>query len=133
MALTNISVQHLLIFGLSKLAADVVLFEPEVRVLSPGVNAVYAYEIYDGLKDDTANLQMAAAVIRDGKVVYQGPFTPVTATPKSGAKLRAIPIAGTLALGADMPAGRYTLEVTVRGRDAKKLERKQWLDFDIRR
>ena len=61
---------------------DGVLLEPEVRVLSPGVNAVYAYEIYDGLKDDNPELQMAAAVIRDGKVVYQSPFTPVTATPK---------------------------------------------------
>jgi len=42
-----------------------------------------------------------------------------------GSKLRAIPIARTLALGADMPAGPYTLEVTVRGRNSKKLEREQ--------
>ena len=52
-------------------------------MLSPGGQAVYAYEIYDGLKDDDPNLQMAAAVIRDGKVVYQSPFTPVTASPKT--------------------------------------------------
>jgi len=77
---------------------------------------------------------MAVAVIRDGKVVYQGPFTSVTATPKpAGSRLRAIPIAGTLALGADMPAGPYTLEVAVRGRNSRKLERKQWLEFEIRR
>jgi hypothetical protein len=58
----------------------------------------------------------------------------VTANPKaSGTKMRAIPIAGTLALGADMPAGPYTLEVVVRRPNAKKLERKQWLDFEIRR
>jgi len=30
-----------------------------------------------------------------------------------------------------MPAGPYTLEVT--GRNSKKLERKQWLEFEIRR
>jgi hypothetical protein len=32
-----------------------------------------------------------------------------------------------------MPAGRYTLEVIVRGANGKKVERKQWLDFEIRR
>ena len=112
---------------------DAVLLEPEVRVLSPGDNAVYAFEIYDGLKDDNPDLQMATAVIRDGKIVYQSPFAPVTASPKSGGTMRVIPIAGTLALGSDMPAGPYTLEVTVRGRNAKKLERKQWLNFEIRR
>jgi VWFA-related protein len=113
--------------------ADGVLLEPEVRVLSPGDNAVYAFEIYDGLKDDNPDLQMSTAVIRDGKVVYQSPFAPVAATPKSGGKLRAIPVAGTLALAPDMPDGPYTLEVTVRAGTARKGERKQWLDFEIRR
>jgi len=112
---------------------DAVLLTPEVRVLSPGDKAVYAYEIYDGLKDDTAGLQMATALIREGKILYQSPFAPVTASPKGGGKMRAIPIAGTLALGTDMPAGPYTLQVTVRRPNAKKLERKQWLDFEIRR
>ena len=42
-------------------------------------------------------------------------------------------ISGQLALGKDMPAGSYTLEVIVRGKDEGKLERKQWLDFEIRR
>jgi hypothetical protein len=32
-----------------------------------------------------------------------------------------------------MPAGPYTLEVAVRGRNSRKLERKQWLEFEIRR
>jgi VWFA-related protein len=113
--------------------ADPVLFEPEVRVLSPGTQATYAYEIYDGLKDDNPDLQMATAVIRDGKVVYQSPFTPVTATPRAGDKVRTIPIAGTLTLGRDMPAGPYTLEVIVRRQHGKKLvDRKQWLNFEIR-
>lgn len=112
--------------------ADAVLLEPEVRVLSPGVEAVYVYEIYDGLKDADPALEMSAAVIRDGKVVYQGPFTPVKASPKSGDALRTIPIAGKLTLGRDMPAGPYTLEVIVRGRDGKKLERRQWVDFEVR-
>ncbi len=114
--------------------AEAVLLEPEVRVLEPGTDAVYAYEIYDGLKpEDAGHLQMATALLREGKVVYQSPFSPVTAAPRAGKKLRAIPIAGKLALGKDMPAGPYTLEVIVRGKDERKLERKQWLDFEIRR
>ena len=112
---------------------DGVLLEPEVRVLSPGDHAVYAFEIYDGLKDANPDLQLSTAVIRDGKVVYQSPFTPVTAAPKSGGRMRAIPVAGTLDLAPDMPAGPYTLEVTVRPANARKAERKQWLDFEIRR
>jgi hypothetical protein len=56
----------------------------------------------------------------------------VTTSSTSKTKMRAIPVAGTLNLGADMPAGPYTLEVTVRGKNAKKLERKQWLDFEVR-
>jgi VWFA-related protein len=113
--------------------ADGVLLEPEVRVLSPGDNAVYAFEIYDGVKNDNPDLQMATAVIRDGKVVYQSPFAPVTANSKAGGPMRAIPVAGTLALAPDMATGPYTLEVTVRETKPKKIERKQWLDFEIRR
>jgi VWFA-related protein len=114
--------------------AEAVLLEPQVRVLEPGTDAVYAYEIYDGLKQkDAAQLQMATALLRDGKVVYQSEFSPVATGPREGAKVRAIPVAGKLALGKDMPAGPYTLEVIVRGKDQKKLERRQWLDFEIRR
>ena len=114
--------------------AEAVLVEPEVRVLEAGTDAVYVYEIYDGLEpDDAAQLQMGTALLRDGKVVFQSPFSPVTASPREGGTLRAIPIAGKLGLGKDMPAGPYTLEVIVRGRNAKKLERRQWLDFEVRR
>jgi hypothetical protein len=52
---------------------DGVLRETRVRVLSRGDRAFYAYEIYDGLKDDYPDLQMATSVIRDGRIVYQRP------------------------------------------------------------
>ena len=114
--------------------ADVVLFEPEVRILSPGVNAVYTYQIYDGLKDKNPDLQMATAVIRNGTVVYRSAFTPVTTSVKSDGTMRAIPIVGTLTIGADMPAGAYTLQVIVQTREKKKIdERTQSVDFEIRR
>jgi len=76
---------------------------------------------------------MGTALLREGQVVYQSPFSPVTAAPRGDSKLRAIPIAGKLALGKDMPAGPYTLEVVVHSKGAKKLEHRQWLDFEIRR
>jgi VWFA-related protein len=114
--------------------ADDVLLEPQVRVLEPGTEAVYAYEIYDGLKPaDAENLQMATTLLRDGRVVYQSAFSAVTPPARQGGKVRAIPIAGKLALGRDMPAGAYTLEVIVRGHDRAKFERRQWLDFEVRR
>ena len=114
--------------------ADVVLFEPEVRILSPGVNAVYAYEIFDGLKDKDSDLQMATAVIRNGTVVYRSAFTPVTTSVKSDGTMRVIPIVGTLSIGTDMPAGSYMLQVIVQRREKKKIdERTQSVDFEIRR
>jgi VWFA-related protein len=114
--------------------AEAVLIEPQLRILEPGSEAVYAYEIYDGLKPSAAQgLEMATALLRDGRVVYQSPFAPVTTAPRQGRKVRAIPVAGKLALGPDMPSGPYTLEVIVRGKDAKKRERRQWLDFEVRR
>jgi VWFA-related protein len=109
-----------------------VLVEPEVRVLAPGSSAVYAYEVYDGLKDADRQLQASMAVSRDGKVIHQSPFTPVNTGAKSGDQVRVIPIGGQLTLGSDMAAGAYTLEVIVRGQDKKKFERTQWLDFEIR-
>ena len=63
--------------------ADGVLPDPAERVLSPRDNAVYAFEIYDGVKNDNSDLQRATAVIRDGKVLYQSPFAPVTANATS--------------------------------------------------
>jgi hypothetical protein len=108
------------------------LVEPEVRVLAPGSSAVYAYEVYDGLKGADRQLQASMAVSRDGKVIYQSPFTPVNVGEKSGDQVRVIPMGGHLTLKSDMAAGSYTLEVIVRGQDKKKFERTQWLDFEIR-
>jgi hypothetical protein len=102
-------------------------------MLTPGSEAVYAYEIYNGLKSSADGLESAIALLRHGRLVYQGPFLPVTAAPRQGQSVRAIPVTGKLALDADMPTGSYTLEGIVRGQDAKTLERRQWIDFEIRR
>ena len=65
--------------------AEAVLLEPEVRVLQPGTDAVYAYEIDDGLDPQkSSGLQMGTALLREGKVVYQSPFAPVATAPPQG-------------------------------------------------
>jgi hypothetical protein len=45
--------------------------------------------------------------------------------------VRVIPIAGLLSLGADVPPGAYTLQVTV-GADRKR-RAVQWADLEVRR
>ena len=113
--------------------SNAVLVEPELRLLTPGSRAVYAYEVYDGLKNADGHLEASTVVSRDGKVIYQSPFTPVNAGPRSGDQVRVIPIGGQLTLGSDMANGPYTLQVIVRRQDKKNFQRTQWLDFEIRR
>ena len=115
------------------LASDA-LGDPSVRIFEPGSEVVYAYEIYDGRRDAADDrLMMSTALLRDAKVVYENEPTPVNAR-SANSTVRVIPIAGRLALGHDVPAGTYTLQVTVnqRGGGTKGVAR-QWIDFDVRR
>jgi VWFA-related protein len=107
-----------------------VLGEPAVRVFEPGSEVVYAYEIYDGLRGAaTERIQMSTSLLRDGRVLYESPWTPVRAR-AAEAGPRVIPIAGRLSLGHDVPPGPYTLQVNVSadGRHAA-----QWVDLEVRR
>ena len=72
---------------------------------------------------------MRTTLLRNGKVVYEGPAQPVEA-PDKASKVRVIPIGGLLSLGQDMPPGTYTLQVTV-GAD-KKRRATQWVDLEVR-
>jgi VWFA-related protein len=113
------------------LAADT-LGEPSVRIFGPGSDVVYAYEIYDGLGAAAERLTMSAALMRDGKVLYESESTPVDARVQD-TSVRVIPIAGRLSLGHDVPPGAYTLQVTVRERrGGKERTARQWVDFDVR-
>ena len=107
---------------------------PRCACSHPACNAVYAYEIYDGLKDDNPDLQMASRrdSRRQGRLpepVHTGDGEPEGLAARC-ARFR---LPARWRSGPTCPPGRYTLEVTVRGRKGKKLERKQWLDFEIRR
>ena len=75
---------------------------------------------------------MSTALLRDAKVVYENEPAPVDAPSGNGA-VRVIPIAGRLSLGRDVPAGSYTLQVTVaEPRGGKKGVARQWIDFEVR-
>ena len=107
-----------------------VLGRPTLRIFGPGTDVVFAYEVYDGLDEKKAQaLEMRTTLLRNGRVVYEGPTEPVVA-PKTEAKIRVIPIGGLLSLGHDMPPGTYTLEVTV-GADRKR-RASQWVDLEVR-
>jgi hypothetical protein len=109
------------------------LLGPTIRILHPGAKAIYAYEIYDGL-GDTANLQMSATLIRNGKEVYRSAAEPVKAPP-ADKKVRVISIGGSLDLGKDMPSGPYSLQVDVSRQRNGRVDRRasQWVDFEVRR
>lgn len=108
-----------------------VLGEPSVRIFGPGSDVVYAYEIYDGLRGEAAaRLQMSTSLLRDGRVLYESPWTPVRAR-AAGETPRVIPIAGKLSLGGDVPPGPYTLQVNVTSEGRRRAA--QWVDLEVRR
>jgi hypothetical protein len=122
--------------GAAEAERDDVLGAPPVRIFRPGSQVVYAYQIYDGLSGEEAgDLRVSSALLRDGRVLYRSAETPaapvsVTTTPH-GNEPRAIPIAGLLSLGADVPPGPYTLQVIATA--GKTRVAAGFGDFEVRR
>jgi VWFA-related protein len=114
-----------------QISHDNVLGAPTLRIYEPGSNVIYAYEVYDGLsEDDRAALAMSTALLRDGKVLYESPASPIKA---AGNPMRVIPIGGMLSLGKDVPPGTYSLEVRVGRRDKPQQTAQQWTEFEVRK
>jgi hypothetical protein len=112
---------------------DDVLGAPPVRIFKPGTKVVYAYQIYDGLDDETV-VQVSTALLREGKALYRSPATPIAPRPpkpKGKDAARVVPIAGLLTLGDDVPPGPYTLQVIVSA--GTKKTALQFADFEVRR
>ncbi|HZA36006.1 MAG TPA: hypothetical protein VE505_13800, partial [Vicinamibacterales bacterium] len=96
-------------------------------------DVVYAYEIYDGLDaDNAAHLEMSTSLLRDGRVLYESPWSAVRARPRTG-DTRVIPIAGRLSLGADVPHGPYTLQVSVSQNEngRRRMRADGWVDLEV--
>jgi VWFA-related protein len=108
-----------------------ILGKPTLRIFKPGSDVVYAYEVYDGLDEKRSEaLEMRTTLLRNGRVVYEGPSEPVKAKKKTS-RIRIIPIAGLLSLGDDVPAGTYTLQVSVAA--DKKRRASGWVDLEVRK
>jgi len=114
---------------------DDVLGEPPVRIFRPGSQVVYAYQIYDGLAgDEAADLRVSSALLRDGRVLYRSPETIAAVAAVAGphgTEPRAIPVAGLLSLGTDVPPGTYALQVIATA--GKKKVAVGFADFEVRR
>ena len=109
------------------------LGEPSLRIFQRGTDVVYAYEIYDGLDaDNAAHLEMSTSLLRDGRVLYESPWSAVRARPRTG-DTRVIPIAGRLSLGADVPHGPYTLQVSVSQNEngRRRMRADGWVDLEV--
>ena len=108
-----------------------ILGKPTLRIFTPGSEVVYAYEVYDGLDEKRSQaLEMRTTLLRNGRVVYEGPSEPIKAQKKTS-RVRTIPIAGLLSLGDDVPAGTYTLQVSVAA--DKKRRASGWVDLEVRK
>jgi VWFA-related protein len=115
-----------------QISHDNVLGAPTLRIYEPGSNVIYAYEVYDGLSEGArAALAMSTALLRDGKVLYESPASPIKAAATD--RLRVIPIGGMLSLGKDVPPGTYSLEVRVSRRDNPEQVAQQWTEFEVRK
>ncbi len=124
--------------GPAVLAADAigdgVLGEPAIKIFKAGSEVVYTCEIYDGRGKRDEGFSTRATLLRDGRAFYTTPPSPVGAAPKDAKPVGAVPVGGRLSLGAKLPRGTYTLQVSVRprsggGRDGQA---SQWVDFEVR-
>lgn len=105
---------------------------PWVRIFNAGSDAVYTYEIYDGVTDATNTLSTVAVLLRDGQLVFTGPVSSISR--RNGSAVRAVPVAGRLSFSSATPPGSYTLRVTVSHHRGGRLVRQhdQWASFEVR-
>jgi VWFA-related protein len=124
--------------GPAVLAADAigdgVLGEPAIKIFKAGSEVVYTCEIYDGRGKREEGFSTQATLLRDGRPFYTTPPSPVGAAPKDAKPVGAVPVGGTLSLGAKLPRGTYTLQVSVgpRSGNARDRQASQWVDFEVR-
>jgi VWFA-related protein len=112
---------------------DMVFGEPWVRIFRPGSDAIYSYEIYDGVSDGSITLTTVAALLRDGRTLYEGPVSPLRRAAAVKA-VRVVPIAGRLSFSRATEPGTYTLRVTVSQvrEGTVRRQQHQWATFEVR-
>jgi hypothetical protein len=131
LGMSGVLMRHLRRDGNKEEEFGEVLGQPTIRVFSRGTEAVYAFEVYDGLAaDDT--IGTVTALLRDGREVYRSPVSPISSKRRRD-RFNRIPIGGTLTLGTTMPAGAYVLQVSVGRLRRGHLDviATQWADFEL--
>lgn len=117
----------------SSRAADA---HPAVRQLRPGATLGYNLMIYNAQLDRaTARPQLRSQVrmFRDNQLTFAGKEEAVKLTEQLSDPRR-IYVGGVLRLGANMPAGRYALQLVVTdelAKDKKRATVAQWMDFEV--
>ena len=116
-------------------SADQTIANPGARRFTANSELFFGYKIYNGVNENgkLRNMTMQATLFRDGKNVYSGPETTITATNQTD--LTRVFVSGVIKLNPDLEAGNYFLQVVVTDKDADKRTPLvvQWVDFELQK
>jgi len=116
-------------------SADQTIANPGARRFTANSELFFGYKIYNGVNENgkLRNMTMQATLFRDGKNVYSGPETTITATNQTD--LTRVFVSGVIKLNPDLEAGNYFLQVVVTDKDADKKTPPvvQWVDFELQK
>ena len=115
--------------GFSGRDANQMVDHPAVRNFDPNTDLHFAFVTYNATS--TSSLVMEAKLFRDGKAVYSGPETPISAG--NQADPSRLLVNGSVRLSPDLELGSYYLQVVITDKAAKSKTAPvvQWIDFDI--
>jgi VWFA-related protein len=106
-----------------------------MRIFRPGTTLRYNYIVYNlaSDKDKRSRVEVRLRLYRHGEQVYGGSPMPLEFPPSDSPRQRSA--SGTMTLGATMPAGRYSFELSVRDTLAppgKPTTAIQYADFEVK-
>ena len=115
--------------GFSGRDTNQMIEHPATRNFDPNTDLHFAFVIYNAAS--ATNLVMEAKLFRDGKAVYSGPETPISAGNQTDPSR--LLVNSSLRLSPDLELGNYYLQVVIsdKGAKSKMPPVVQWIDFDI--
>ena len=116
-------------------SADQTIANPGARRFTANSELFFGYKVYNAANENgkLRNMTMQATLFRDGKNVYSGPETTITAANQTD--LNRVFVSGVIKLNPDLEPGNYFLQVVVTDKDADKKSPPvvQWVDFEIQK
>jgi hypothetical protein len=102
---------------------------PATRNFEPNTDLHFAFVTYN--VTSTSNLVMEAKLFRDGKAVFSGPETPISASNQTDPSR--LLINGSVHLSPELELGDYYLQIVITDKSVKGKAPAvvQWIDFDI--